>query len=330
MRDCFILTDTHLGVRSEDPVFLDATIKMYDDIAAQCVDMGIDTIFHLGDFFDDRHSIGLKTIEAAKSIASIIDNNKITHYIIVGNHDCFYKNKISPTSLSLFNHKYIKVVSEPLILDDLTLVPWGTDLSQIYPNKHLFGHLEIDSFPMNDAVECKSPLKLKDLKKFEQVLSGHFHMFSNKANVTYIGSTFQQTFNDVGHKRGYYFSKNDNIMFVESSGFPKFVVVRSDEDFSKCDVSGNIVKLIFTMDYGNTKNAEILEHIEMLKPLKLHIDFSKIKIDEPDQTDIIECDSIRTNKNHMVDYINKVKLPEHLKKKVLLDVLNRLTEGVNE
>ena len=95
-----LLGDTHLGLYNDSDVWLDVVVNLFDQIQKTCHRENIDKIIHLGDFFHNRKSINTKTQTAAQEI---VDNlHGLDLFIIVGNHDTYYKNKIQPTSLRIF------------------------------------------------------------------------------------------------------------------------------------------------------------------------------------------------------------------------------------
>lgn len=324
-----LLTDLHLGVRQEDSSFLNANIELYKEILNVCEELNINTIYNLGDFFNNRNSIGLKTMEAAKEMASLVDDYDVKHLIIIGNHDCRYVNSIFPTSLSFF-HKYknTHVITEPTIMGDVTLVPWGVSPRDITPNKFLMGHFEINAFPMNDMRECgNAKFNIEDFSHFGKVYSGHFHTASKKENIEYIGSALQLTFHDVGHKRGYYILKDGSFYFREFKKSPKFVVLSSEDDIEEENITGNFVKLVFEKDYGNTSNSEVLESVEKYNPLKVFTDFSKISIDVEGEEELSKEVSVVDNEHLLYDYIdNKIKLPSHIKKSILFKMIENFSK----
>jgi DNA repair exonuclease SbcCD nuclease subunit len=70
---CLLLTDLHLGLRNEDPNFLELSKILHEEILTYCFYNDIETIYNLGDFFHNRNSIGLKTMQTAKEIADMIE-----------------------------------------------------------------------------------------------------------------------------------------------------------------------------------------------------------------------------------------------------------------
>ena len=109
-----IITDTHYGARKGSKYLHDYFEKFYDDVFFPTLEAeGIDTVIHMGDAFDSRKSIDYQSLEWAKRVVFDRLKNYNVH-MIVGNHDCYYKNtnerKFSRISSADYNNikTYIK------------------------------------------------------------------------------------------------------------------------------------------------------------------------------------------------------------------------------
>jgi DNA repair exonuclease SbcCD nuclease subunit len=195
-----LVTDTHLGMYSDSDAWLDIVLNFYKYITKYCIKHDIREIYHLGDFFDNRKSLNTKTQHVAHRIAKVLGLKENLHtYIIVGNHDCYYKNKIHPNTLELFKeYDNISIIDSIEKIDNILLVPWGEVPEDTQGARFCFGHFAIKGFHMNDSYKCKDGLDKVKFKDFEKVLSGHFHTPSSKGNITYLGSPYGQTFHDAG------------------------------------------------------------------------------------------------------------------------------------
>jgi hypothetical protein len=97
--------------------------------------------------------------------------------IIIGNHDCYYKNQIHPSTLELFNeYSHIDIIDDITQVDDILLVPWGQVPEEKYDAKYCFGHFAINGFHMNDSINVRGVsilLSLKILIWYYQGISIH-------------------------------------------------------------------------------------------------------------------------------------------------------------
>ena len=336
MENCVVVGDTHLGLSKNSDSWCNITLRLFEEIHDTCVKRNIKNVIHVGDFFHERRSLNTLTQVYAFKIADLFDMSNINLYAIVGNHDCYYKNIIKPTSLQIFK-KYptIKIIDEiyPLT-DDILLVPWNTPIPTKYNQQYVFGHFEIKGFQMNNRKECDKGVDPDIFKPYRRIFSGHFHMPSTKGNITYLGSPFQQTFNDVGNICGYYIFKEGELEFIQFRDCPSFIVIDTDVFFDKgvdrSDITGNIVKIKYKEDYGTTNNMKILDEIQMLLPFQLYTDFSQTKIEgvEGESEELDAPPSIIDHDDIIDEYIKKTEVPENINKKTLVGMIMKLKEEI--
>lgn len=321
-----ILTDTHLGVRKGHVAWHEATTLLFQRVRDFCVSNSIKKVIFLGDFFDTRKFINVLTLILGYNIVKSLTDLEV--YLILGNHDCFYKDKPKPSSLEIFKDlDNVKLIIDKPIEVDIgvrsILVPWNHPIPE--DNCVLFGHLSIIGFPMNNHKEAVKGLELTSLKGYRRIYSGHFHKTSRKDNVFYIGSPLQQTFHDEGEKTGFYVLSNGDVTeFIEFNEGPKFHTLHTEKEFTEEQVKNNIVKLVYDKDYGTLKNNEILSKVEVLKPLMLETDFSISKeysevTEEEIKTTILGTEEL------IEEYIeNLKKVPENINKKMLKNMFLRM------
>jgi DNA repair exonuclease SbcCD nuclease subunit len=319
-----LVTDTHLGLNKSSDVWHDITLNLFREITDLCLSKNIEEILHLGDFFHEKKHTNQKSLDIAYEIAKIIE--PLNMQIITGNHDIYYKDVISPSSLKCFKDTdNIKVITETIIMEDIVLIPWNGSWTPNIPHPWVFGHFAINDFAYNNTRICDdSDLNPSDFRQFKQVYSGHFHTPSNKGNINYLGSAFQQTFNDMNSSRGYYIWEDGELEFFEYKGAPKFIELHTEQEIKRNVIEGNIVRLVYDKDYGTNKNTKILEEIERLNPLKIKPDFTNIVMEGEefisDDISILEHDDI------VREWVNVNKVPENINKKVLLKIMTKMME----
>ena len=333
-----IVTDTHLGLYQDSDKWLDIVLQFFKDLVLYCHREQISEVIHLGDFFDNRKSLNTKTQHAAHRIAKILAVQNLHIRIVVGNHDCYFKNQIHPTSLELFNkYSHIDIIDEPTIVDDILLVPWG-GYNEVYKGqvpKYCFGHFAINGFHMNDSYICKTGMDVAKFRDFEMVLSGHFHTPSRQGNVVYLGAPYGQTFHDVDGKRGFYTFDDGQLDFVEYPKAPKFKKIRTEaivthttlnDDFGNEVIKGNVVRLVFDKDYGTIENQNIQDFVLKYEPFAYSIDFTKIESEE------MEADeTVVENRSQMItEYLTGQSYPENIKVPVLVGMFHKLLGEADE
>lgn len=331
-----LVTDLHLGLRKDAEIWHKVQIELFQEIIDTCSRNNISKIIHLGDWHDNRKALSVKTIITSWQIALMLEEVGIELYTLLGNHDIFYKNQLHPHSLKFFEKfQNIHIIDRPVELEDITLVPWITSIHDKM-GPYLFGHFAINSFDVGNGHKLyKGPWKISDFKKFEQVLSGHFHKPQDGENITYIGAPFQHTFNDVDQKRGYYIWENGELELVHFINSPNFVIIYSDKivnnELDLSEMEGDIVKVVYTQDYGTVKNNEILEEVYIHKPLQLHTNLSGISDSTDGSRDEDWSDlQLKSNQDVLIEYITKKKLPEHIAEKTLIGMVRTLVRELGD
>lgn len=209
-----ILNDTHLGVKNGSDLFMDYVEKFYENtFFPYCIENNIKKIIHLGDYFDHRKYVNFHVLSRDKKIfIDKLEANGMTMDIIPGNHDVYWNNTNSLCSLinQLSQYPFINIYMKPVVNDydglAIALLPWITADTAIESNTFidtaaapiLLGHLELAGFPITHGGNVISHgSDPNQFKRFEMVLSGHYHTSSKKDNIHYLGTQFEITWADV-------------------------------------------------------------------------------------------------------------------------------------
>lgn len=214
-----IITDTHFGIKSDSIVMLDNFKKFYENVFfPELKKRNIKTIFHLGDLVDRRKYINFNTLNRLKlDFLNYVRDNGYEFHVIAGNHDVFYKNT---NSLNIYNEVLepynFKVYSNPQQIQhcgyDILLLPWITSDNETESFEMIekttaqicFGHLELIGFEMDKGNISNVGYESDMFKKFDVVLSGHYHMKSAKDNIHYLGSPYEMSWIDYNTKKGFH------------------------------------------------------------------------------------------------------------------------------
>src|SRR6056300_122301 len=167
-----LLNDTHFGCRNDSPAFISYQNRFYDELFfPYLIENKIDTLIHLGDVVDRRKFINFNTAHNfQKKFWKRLWDLKIDTHIILGNHDTYYKNTNEDNSIA--------------------------DIC--------FGHLEIKGFEMHKGVMNDHGLERDQFKRFEKVISGHFHKKSDDGHVYYLGTQYQIMWSDHNCPKGFH------------------------------------------------------------------------------------------------------------------------------
>lgn len=222
-----VFGDIHFGKRSDSPVHNQDCLEYVQWFCDQANAHKVDTIIFLGDWFDNRSRLRLDTQDAGnKAMRMLLEVAPV--YVIVGNHDMFFRNSRSIHSIDAYEEwDGVTIINDPVVIGNVGLVPFliGTEYLEVLDLecKYMFGHFELPGFLMNSTIEMpdRGGLNAEQFSQVEAVFSGHFHKRQLKKNkgkipVWYIGSPFGHDFNDVHDlERG--------MMILEWDKQPQFI-----------------------------------------------------------------------------------------------------------
>jgi len=281
-----IFSDLHLGLYGNSSDWHTVALDWADWIVSDLKKRKIQDIFFLGDFFHNRSEISVQTIHVASEL--ILKFKDFNMFMIVGNHDAYYKNRSDVHSLGfLKGHDNITIVDQNLTVDafgkKLLFVPWNHELPD-GKFDYIFGHFEIQTFKMNNFKVCDHGLQVIDLlgARTNTVFSGHFHLKStkkyNEGCIHYVGNTFHHDFNDSGDAKGYHVLnlESGDLEFVENTISPRFVKILLSK-IKNCkaeDIKGNIVKLIIDKDVDDDKVNKFKIYLSNFAPFRLTVEYN--------------------------------------------------------
>ena len=253
-----ILNDTHCGIRNSSEVFLDNAATFYQEVFfPECEKQGIDQIVHLGDYYDHRKFINFKALNHnRKHFLNELRERGMKMDIIPGNHDTYFKNTNELNSLKECLGHYmneIHIIMEPTVMEygslKMALLPWicqdNYDKSMNFIREckadWLGGHLELANFEMMRGILQPHGMNHKLFEKFEMVMSGHYHVASQKDNIWYLGSQMEFFWSDAGDKK-YFHIVDTETREVQKIRNPHTLfekIVYNDEkvDYNNYDVS---------------------------------------------------------------------------------------------
>jgi hypothetical protein len=209
-----ILNDTHVGVRNASEIYLDNAEEFYEKVFfPKCEEEGITHIIHLGDYYDHRKFVNFRALtHNRKNFLNILRERKMTMDIIPGNHDVYYKNTNDLNSLKECLGHYmneVNIIMEPEVKEygslKMAMLPWicpenyeqSIEFVKTCEADWLGGHLELNGFEVLRGVVSHDGMDPKLFKRFELVLTGHYHCSSRRDNIWYLGTQMEFTWNDA-------------------------------------------------------------------------------------------------------------------------------------
>lgn len=213
-----LLGDTHIGARNDSPSFHKHFEKFYDNVFFPYLKQhNIEHIIQLGDVFDRRKYVNFNTLHNSRRY--FFDRlNQYKTWMLVGNHDTYYKNTNDVNSLELLLGEFGNITPVhhcyDLILDGVSflLVPWWTEENDGHITQtlattratHVIGHFEIDGFEMYKGAIHQGGHTRNGFENFEAVWSGHFHHQSKIGNIHYLGTPYEMTWSDYNDQKGFH------------------------------------------------------------------------------------------------------------------------------
>ena len=198
MTDKYIVVgDPHCTHKS-----LDKIDKLFDIVEERPEE----TIIWLGDFLDTKEVIRGKCLNL---LQKRFTNSEKQHIIIIGNHD-YFNLDCEEHSLEVFKnlHPQVTIVDKVIKTDGMWFVPYHHDMDKlkeslnvIPSNESVFGHFDIIGFDYGNGYISEGGLRHSDLKRFKRCISGHYHKYQERGNLTYIGTPFSHSFGESGQNK---------------------------------------------------------------------------------------------------------------------------------
>jgi len=312
--------------------------RFYDEVFFPYLDEhNIKQIVHLGDYFDRRKYVNFASLKANKKhfIEPMIKRG-IHMDLILGNHDTYYKNTndVNSPELLLFGDNNINVIAEPINKEYdgclIALVPWinpenyADSVEFLLQNNatQCWGHFEIEGALMMPGFNCPHGLDHTYLKRFEQVLSGHFHHKSEVANIRYLGSQMEFTWSDYGDNKYFHIFDTDTrellpvlnpiTMFHKAfyddskSSFEEI----SNADYS--EIEGKFVKVIVINKDNPYWFDTYLDKIHAQNPIHLQVVDDNKHMDFFNDDDIDDIEDTLTILSKYVDGLEIQGKKKHL------------------
>ena len=215
-----IVTDTHFGARNDNQNFNEYFYKFYENIFFPTLKQrGITTCVHMGDVVDRRKFISYRIAnDFRKRFIAKFQQDAIDLHIIIGNHDTYYKNTNDVNSMEeLVGQDRFKIYTNPEVVEfdgvPIQFIPWinsgNYDESMAAlsrsPAQIAMGHLEIDGFEMHKGGHRhEGSYNAEMFRRFDIVMSGHFHHKSDDGHVYYLGTPYELYWNDWQDPKGFH------------------------------------------------------------------------------------------------------------------------------
>lgn len=328
-----IFSDLHMGVHCNSIMWHKIAVDWAKWFAAQLKKHEIKDVIFCGDFFHDRDTVAVNTMQAACDVLTqLLDFNL---HIFPGNHDCFYKQHAEINSMSIIEGwKNITVYHTPQQINigsncSAMMCPWGTTLDDIKTSDVLFGHFEIQTFKMNTFKLCDHGLSIRKLlEKSPMVFSGHFHFRDERlfeiGKITYVGNPFQMDLNDANNVKGFYIFDGDakTYEFFENNISPAIHKLKlshlcnEEVEISQLHstVANNIIDFIIDENIGDDNIEMLKSKLKSFAPLDIKFTEDVILANdavEMQSKEIVDVEQAFIEFIELMNYANKQELQQY-------------------
>lgn len=236
---CF--TDLHIGLKHNSKEHNDDCLEFINWFCSTAKSQGAETCIFLGDFHHHRNTISISSLNYSMQVIRTLSENFENVYMIVGNHDNFYRQQRSVHSLVHgAEFKNVTIVDDLMIKDDVAILPWlvedeWKEVKKI-KTKYMFGHFEIPGFKFNAMLEMPDhgQINKTHFKHQDYVFSGHFHKRQSNGNIHYIGNPF-------GHNHADAWDEERGMMILEWGGKPEYINYNQGPRYISCKLSDLLV-----------------------------------------------------------------------------------------
>lgn len=258
-----LLTDLHFGAREGNVIILEHQRKFFENIFfPYIISNDINHLIILGDTFDKRKHTNNFVIDQVKNFFfDRLEELCVSVHIIVGNHDTSFKHTLFPNTVDSLLREYqnIKRINTPTTIDisgfKICTIPWICEnnnsacFTEMSTSKAdiCMGHFEISGFKMYKTTESLEGLDRKLFDRYDMVLSGHYHHRSTQDNITYLGTSYEMTWQDYGDSKGFHtLDLSTRELFFVRNPYQLFVKIDYVEakPIDPTIVNGSIVKVI--------------------------------------------------------------------------------------
>lgn len=349
-----LITDLHFGCRNDSDIFRRFLGDFYSKVFFPVIDArGITTVVDLGDTFDRRKYINFNTLNHAREVLfqPLHDRNIETH-VIVGNHDIFFRNtnEVNSPQQLLRQYDNLRIYSEITTIRlyglPVTIIPWINPQNERSVLEYIkndttrvaMGHLEVSGFEMDPGMMCTEGYDSNIFKKYDMVMSGHFHHKSTKGNLTYLGNPYELTWADYGDVRGFHIfdTVTQELEFIANPFKMFYKLYYNDETETPTlpdeNLEGKYIKVIQAKKTNPVKFDKYFENLYAQNPADIQIiEASQLSMDvEMNEEDM--KNAVKDSKAFLGDYIREVGVvPTKEEEARLIEYMNGLyTEALNE
>lgn len=233
-----LFTDIHWGKKQNSDAHNQNCIDFIQFMISHInQDNTIDHILFMGDWFDNRNTVNISTLNYAHQGAKLLNDLNLPIFFILGNHDLYTRIHRKTYSSIMYNDlSNFTVITEPTVIDYISdgalLCPFlfHHEYEQLNNYKNIpnyYGHFEFEGFVITGYnITMQNGPKHTLYSAPKHIFSGHFHKRQAHDNIIYIGNTFPMDYSDANdNARGFCIHDHitDDITFYDWPDCPKYI-----------------------------------------------------------------------------------------------------------
>lgn len=185
---------------------------------------GLPTIW-LGDLLHTKDIVRARCLNA---YMTYFTNTQLKHIILIGNHDWTSKDCTEHALEPLKLLDNVTIVDRPVQEGKALFLPYSSSIeafrASLSDAKYLFMHQGVTGCDYGNGFIAENELPIENLARYKKVISGHFHRYQVKDNLTYLGTPFSHTFGESNQIKylGIFDDLDGSLQLIETD-FPKHI-----------------------------------------------------------------------------------------------------------
>lgn len=338
-----IITDTHFGCRKNSVFFMEEQKRFYTNkFFPYLKEHKIDTVLHLGDFFDNRKTVNFETLRHAKEcFMNPIVEDGIHLHMLVGNHDSYYKSNGELTSTKLLFDDLPGVKVYDSITDlkfgdkKFLMVPWIFPIQKdetvaklkLDTSDVCCGHFEMLGVVFQGNTISRKGIDTDTFSHYPHVFSGHFH----KKSQYYVGSPYQMSWSD-------YDDPKRIIIYDTDDGTTEDIYLADDTYFkieyplkykgNLADFKDKIVRVLVKKKDNVPEFDKFVENLESFEPQEIDIKEEYLYLDVIEEDDLDDDTDTLGVLLSSIDNIESLQKGErHIVKEIMKQLYDKAGES---
>lgn len=269
MSKVLLVSDIHVHPHKKKADRLKDCLECLDWVFQVARKHDVDEILFGGDLLHDRSKIDVLTYTKVYEVLRNNCTGKIKFYLLLGNHDLWYNDCTSVSSVTPFQSLPGVTIIDGIERRTVGGVKWDfipfthdpiTALETLgeydEPAKYCLGHLSIDGAKLNSAGTISDvviehdgemvPVSAKLFDRYEYTFLGHYHSSQIlNGKVEYIGSPLQLSFGEAFQDKHVIIldCETGDKEYIQNEFSPRHYYLRADQ-LDKYDLKGAFVTLI--------------------------------------------------------------------------------------